>query len=856
MTSSKDRHCYTFQVSRMQAIRQHIVFEFFEKLFAALALAFLSPLSPLAFFFLFGRRVCWNNHVPKLRQARFLAWREVALLSAAGAGAGLCLLVRQIAVDPLILTVGSLVASFGFVILAEQSVSSLLPRFGPKEWSGPSVRNLLGWLLLPLAVVSFARYLDLMELLAAGVIAAIAALALVGMAYHRGEPVFVPLGAFVFALGILIWNPWVAAFGFGWLLSGGVLATHNLKSCFLCRGVVACVGASLGLISPSWVPVAASLLVLALALEFWRFLVRMGIYVPLRLIHRFRVYNLDHVAADGAGIVMSNHVTLADGWLLGSMTQRMVRFLVFDAYYSSPASRFLLNLYRTIPISQGARREAIESLRKARGVIEGGHFAGIFPEGGITRSGHLHPFQKGFTRIVAGTEIPVIPAYMNGLWTSFASFSEAKMNLRLGRFFRPFEIEFAAPLPPTVSAGELWRAVKSLEVNAAFRDVHYAELLPVAFLEAASRHSKLVAYRGQGIPLSYGELAESALLLARHINQRLNRKARIGVFLPEGRDKVIAHVALAISGHVAMEIPALSGEELHQWRAEHGLGMILTSQSFAESNGYQRQEGLIFIGRSLEKLHSRQGQRSSLYKLLSAKRAFRQVCPYSMRKDSAASIVTSPRGPIVLSHRGLWAAAHSARRVLWLKPGMTVRNRIPLHRAPAQSLGFWLPLLNGATLVGTQEAVDFELLDKHNYAEAHPDSRNVLIAGQIPETDERYLPFYECAEASGFLSLSSPAVDFMSERQTGTKAGTFGRLPFGLEMREFEAGIALRSPARLLRYLDSADPRNQSQTDDWLEVPEYLSVNEQCFVEQKATLEPQTSSTQPLDRTTLHPQGE
>ena len=108
----------------------------------------------------------------------------------------------------------------------------------------------------------------------------------------------------------------------------------------------------------------------------------------------------------------------------------MVRFLAFDAYFKNPIAAFGLNLFRSISISQGARREAIESLRNARAVIEEGHFAGIFPEGGITRSGHLHPFQKGFTRIVSGTQIPVIPAYMNGLWTNLLSFKIGRASCR------------------------------------------------------------------------------------------------------------------------------------------------------------------------------------------------------------------------------------------------------------------------------------------------------------------------------------------------------------------------------------------------------------------------------------------
>ena len=36
---------------------------------------------------------------------------------------------------------------------------------------------------------------------------------------------------------------------------------------------------------------------------------------------------------------------------------------------------------------------------------------------------------------------------MNGLWNSMLSFSESKVHLRIGRFFRDFEIEFGTPCP-------------------------------------------------------------------------------------------------------------------------------------------------------------------------------------------------------------------------------------------------------------------------------------------------------------------------------------------------------------------------------------------------------------------------
>ncbi len=436
-------------------------------------------------------------------------------------------------------------------------------------------------------------------------------------------------------------------------------------------------------------------------------------------------------------------------------------------------------------------------------MIEQGHFAGIFPEGGITRSGHLHPFQKGCTRIVQGTQIPIIPAYMNGLWTSSFSFAEGKVYTRLGRFFRDFEIEFGEPMPATPTARELWNRVKSLEVNAAFREAHYAPRRPVACLEAAARHRKELAAPG----LTYGQLAEAALVLAGHLNRRLSRKTRLGVFLPEGPEKVIAHVAVMLAGHVSYEVSDPAGGHF-----PHGIAAVLTSQQYAEAHELHRREGMIFVGRVIEK------EGAPGWWRFAPRRAWRQVCRFAMRKDSAVAIVDSPRGAVVLSHRGVWAAAHSYRRVLWWKPGTTVRNQLPLSRPAGLTLGFWTVLLNGAQLEFASRPVDFEVVDTDT---AHAETKHVLIATEPPGEEARYLPFLELAEASGVVALSSPEVDFMNEKQSGVKPGTLGRLPFGLEVR----GREFRSPARFLRYLDV-----NGTVEEWVPLPFELEMSEQCFL--------------------------
>ncbi len=840
----------------MQGARQHILLEFFEKLFAAMAFGTASILSPIALFPLAGRRVAWRHQCPSPEVARTLAYRELVLFLALALSLLLIPQLRRLPFEPTITAAFFLILSFGTMLISERSSVALIPKFSATEWTGPAIRNLFGWAVLGLTLSAFWKTFDERTLFGSCLIALTAATIPCVMAFRRGEPGLLIPGAFVSLAGICLWNPWVAAAGLGWVIPSAVQITQNVKGSFALRSIVCWLGMYAGLYVPAPASIAGISIILLLSLEMWRFVLRLMVYFPLRILHRFKVYGSENYGADGPGMLLSNHVTMIDGWLLGAMTQRMVRFLAFDAYFKNPVVAFGLNLFRSISISQGARREAIESLRTARAVIEEGHFAGIFPEGGITRSGHLHPFQKGFTRIVSGTQIPIIPAYMNGLWTNLLSFGEGKVTTRTGRFFRPLEIEFGTPQPPSISARDLWRVVKGLEVNAAFRDAHHAPILPVAFLESALRHDKLVAASASGESITYGELASKTLLFARYLNRRLRRKSRIGIYLPDGIEKVIAHIGVVMAGHVAMEVPELSGQDFDDYVNSHGLGTLVTSQSWIEAHDIPKTESMRYIGRALERFDSREELRTKLYRKLSANLAWKQVCTHSMRKESAAAIVTSPRGAAVLSHRGIWSAAWAARRVLWWKPGVTIRNHVPLNRPASLTLGFWMPLLNGATLDFRNEAADFEIVDAADWQSAHPDSKYVMVIDPTESLGERYLPILELAEASGAVAISSPPVDFMDEVQSGIKAGTFGQMPFGLEFDETETGIRLRSPSRLLRYLDTGDAKTHARIEDWLEVDVQLSLTEHWFVERRVTSEQQIFSTTEPDQTFSRLQGE
>lgn len=716
--------------------RQQIILEILEKLLAGWALGAGGALGWLAVVPLAYRREMANSREALLR--------EICVLFAYAGAWGL------VRVAPMggVWVWGALLVSYALMLPATG-----LPKFA--DLQGVRLRNLLGFWLFGFGMWGYAKGLSESQW------PWFFALAVAGAAWHfafvkrNGEPGLLIPGAFLLMVGAFSGWAAVAGFGFGVLLPAAYLIGRNMGGSWLLRGVACALGAGAATLLGAKLAAWALAAVFLVSLETWRFALRWLVLALLMVLYRFRIYGEENVPYNGPAVLIGNHVSLLDGFLIAAHTQRLARFLVYDAYFKNPLMRFGLNLFRTIPISQGGKRDMIESLREARRRIEEGHVAGIFPEGSVTRSGFFNPYQKGITRVVQGAALPIVPAYMNGLWMSFVSFSEGGFQLTLPRGHQDLEIEYGEPIESSATHGQLWAKVKALEVRAAFRDSDRMEVLPQNFLRAAKRHARLVAVRDGERELTYGELARSATALAQKMRSRWKQKSRVAVKLPMGADRVTAYVALALAGHVAVEFPREKAEP-----AGNEIDAVLDSLEMSEGGAAL---GIV-------------------------------------DKDEVAMLVKGDEGWVPLSFRGLLAAAHAARRVLWMKPGTTVRCVASWESSAAFVLGMWTPLLHGATIVVSGGLVDFEIRHVAWPGQAG-EAKHVLqieTAMFAGEDGENVYPVLEAPELSGIAALSAPPVTVAGDTQGGAKAGYVGKLPFGVEAKVEDGKTYFRSPQRWL----------------------------------------------------------
>ena len=180
-----------------------------------------------------------------------------------------------------------------------------------------------------------------------------------------------------------------------------------------------------------------------------------------RLTYRTRIEGQENIPAGGA-LITPNHVSYADGLLVGLACPRDPRMLVFADYFETPWLRWFGRMARVILIHPG-RKSIIQSLRIAREALQNGELVCVFPEGGITRSGEMQPFQPGLMRIIEGADVPVIPAYIDGMWGSIFSFEGGKAFWKLPKKWRyPVTIRFGKPIYHPQDIDEIRRAVVEL----------------------------------------------------------------------------------------------------------------------------------------------------------------------------------------------------------------------------------------------------------------------------------------------------------------------------------------------------------------------------------------------------------
>ncbi|MDB5048437.1 MAG: putative acyltransferase family protein [Fibrobacteres bacterium] len=200
------------------------------------------------------------------------------------------------------------------------------------------------------------------------------------------------------------------------------------------------------------------------------FVMRFAVWILASTIYRLRYAGRDSVPRNGPAVIVCNHVSFIDWFIITAACRRPVHFVMDNSMFRNPLLGWLFRLSRAIPIAPAkedaaVKERAFELISKE---LRDDNLVCIFPEGKITYDGAMNPFRPGVERILARDAVPVIPMAIDGLWGSFFSRKGGKAMASLPKpSRRSVSVAIGDAMPASSKAEEMEVKVRRLLGQAA-----------------------------------------------------------------------------------------------------------------------------------------------------------------------------------------------------------------------------------------------------------------------------------------------------------------------------------------------------------------------------------------------------
>jgi long-chain acyl-CoA synthetase len=180
------------------------------------------------------------------------------------------------------------------------------------------------------------------------------------------------------------------------------------------------------------------------------------IFFPLRLVARLyfnlTAFGRENLPRRGNYILTPNHRSFLDAPMLAAvlpyrLTRQFYWAAAVNTLFHNPVSRSISWIFQAIPIEHQRSGAGLKNLAIAAEVLQRDKNLVWFPEGNITRSGDMLPFQEGIGIVLQAMPTPVIPVYIEGTREALPR------GESLPRPY-PISITFGEPLDPRQLAEE------------------------------------------------------------------------------------------------------------------------------------------------------------------------------------------------------------------------------------------------------------------------------------------------------------------------------------------------------------------------------------------------------------------
>ncbi len=173
---------------------------------------------------------------------------------------------------------------------------------------------------------------------------------------------------------------------------------------------------------------------------------------------RLRCRGQEHLPGTGPWILVSNHQSYLDGFVLSAALPADIRFVTKAEFENSFIARTFLGAIGCLYVDRFDAQRSLAGSEHIMATLREGHIVGFFAEGTFHRMPGLLPFQSGAFEAAVQTGATLVPVVIHG----------SRNVLRGDEWFaRPgcIDVQILEPEAVSIAHGEHWRAANALRLS-------------------------------------------------------------------------------------------------------------------------------------------------------------------------------------------------------------------------------------------------------------------------------------------------------------------------------------------------------------------------------------------------------
>jgi acyl-[acyl-carrier-protein]-phospholipid O-acyltransferase / long-chain-fatty-acid--[acyl-carrier-protein] ligase len=603
-------------------------------------------------------------------------------------------------------------------------------------------------------------------------------------------------------------------------------------------------------------------------------------------VYRVRVFGRENLPREGGALLVPNHVTWVDAFLLMLTSSRPIRMVAWAANIERrPWIKRLANLFGVIPIDPTKPKLIVTALRTAREALKAGELVCIFPEGGLTRSGQVQAFKPGMMKILDGTGAPVIPVYLAGLWGSIFSFKGEKFFWKWPeRIPYPISIHFGPAVAEPEDPHQIRQAVLALGSAATRQTTRTMLTVTRSFIrqcKARKRVSKVAD--STGTDLTGGDTLLRALILRRLLRRHVltDDEQNVGVLLPPTVPGFLANMSLALDRRVAVNLNyTVSNDVMNACIRMAKIRHVITSRKFMDKVEFQLDADVVYLEDFKEKPTA--GDKAVAWFQANVVPAGVLENTLGLTKVDADDVLTiiftsgstgTPKG-VMLTYGNVGSNVQAIDQVVHLKPSDVLIGILPFFHSFGYTVTLW-----GVAGLNIKGAYHFSPLDARQIGKLAEKNGGTLLlstptflrtylrrcepeefktldvvvcgAEKLPqdlanEFEKKFgvrpVEGYGTTELSPLVSVNVPPSRSVDNFQADRREGSVGRtvpgvsakvthLETGAELKAGESGMLwIGGPNVMKGYLDQPDLTAQVVKEGWYQTGDVAFIDDEGFI--------------------------